>query len=81
MYEHAGTEREAALAQALEYAVLIIDSYALDIRHSAFLDVELVDVGFCQGSIYKGAHEAIDRIVAGESKPYVKTKYDVEPGD
>ncbi len=69
-------EREAALAQALEYAVSIIDSYAMDIRN--FVNVDLVDAGFCQGSVYTGVHEAIDRIVAGESKPYVKTKYDAD---
>ena len=72
------TQREAVLAQALEYAVSIIDSYALDIRNCEFVDLDLVDAGFCQGSVYTEAHEAIDRIVAGESKPYAKTKYDAD---
>jgi hypothetical protein len=65
------TPREEALERALKYAKTVIENYEMDIRNSgrgdlAFVGVKLDEVGFCQGTIYTGALEIIDRIACGE---------------
>lgn len=44
-----------SLSSALVYAIKIIESYQRDIRNSEWTGVDLVEKGFCQGSIYKEA--------------------------
>ena len=47
---------------ALEFAVLIIEHYELDIKNSKKeIGIDLVKRGFCQGVIYKNALKIIDR--------------------
>lgn len=53
-------------------ALAIIDNYEADIRnpdHREWLGVDLVAKGFCQGTIYQGAREFVERIARGEIDP------------
>lgn len=52
--------------RALDYAKSLIESYQLDIRASEWTGVNLVEKGFCQGTIYQDALETIGRIERGE---------------
>ena len=59
------------LRAALEYAVDIIESYELDVRNSdkdsgGILDINLKDVGFCQGRIYQQALGRIRKLAGDE---------------
>jgi len=57
------------LVYALKHATSIIESYELDIRNSEeVIDINLVDKGFCQGSIYKNALENINNIIENGKK-------------
>lgn len=47
------------LVDALEWALMIIDSYELDCRHLNEYLKENDPEGFCQGSIYKNVDERI----------------------
>ncbi len=61
------SEQEAevqALKDALAFAVSVIQNYAMDIRHSEWIGVDLVAKGFCQGRMYLGAEDQIKRMVA-----------------
>lgn len=49
------TDEVAQLNAALELAVAVIESYEMDIRNSEWTGVDLVECGFCQGTIYKNA--------------------------
>lgn len=52
-------------AEALDFAIAVIESYEMDIRNSEWTGVDLVEVGFCQGRIYK---QALPRIKAAMGK-------------
>lgn len=56
---------------ALKYAIKIIESYQMDINNSESFskDLNLKNIGFCQGSIYTNALNTIDRIKKGEIRP------------
>lgn len=45
----------------LKYALLIIQSYEMDIRNSDWIGVDLIEKGFCQGKIYKEARKDVLR--------------------
>lgn len=49
------SDQIAQLMQAVFYAVEIINSYQRDIRDSEWTGVNLTELGFCQGRIYKHA--------------------------
>jgi len=55
--------KENTLREALDYAIRIIENYEIDIRNSEWVGVDLVDKGFCQGSIYEKAIEDIKKIL------------------
>jgi len=58
--------------KALHYAILVIESYAFDIRCTGpdaefWTEIpDLAKLGFCQGSIYKKAVEDIRKFEEGE---------------
>lgn len=65
---------EKQLRAALQYAILVIEGYQLEIRSSDDPSIglplakSLADYGFCQGSIYLTAVETIRAIAAGEKQ-------------
>lgn len=59
-----------ALNDAVRVAIIVIESYEMDIRNSEWTGVDLVAKGFCQGSIYVRARETIERIARGGSTPW-----------
>lgn len=62
-------ERQEALETALDYAICIIESYQMNIRNShEIIGCDLVEKGFCQGTIYKYALRVIDKLKKGEIK-------------
>lgn len=66
----------ANLVEALKHAVSIIESYELDIRNSKeTAGVDLLELGFCQGSIYKTAVEDINKMIEGKQKPEEKKPF------
>ena len=55
------------LAEALGYAVSIIESYEMDIRNAKdIIGIDLIEKGFCQGTIYKNAIKKIEKTERGE---------------
>lgn len=57
------------LQTALNYAILVIENYQMDIRNSEWTGVDLAAAGFCQGTIYRYALDAIARRARGEVAP------------
>ena len=57
------------LEEALEWALMVIDSYEVDIRNSEHLGIDLEAKGFCQGHLYREAQAVIRRKagIEGES--------------
>ncbi len=54
------------MVDALRYAISVIESYEMDIRNSEEIcGVDLVTLGFCQGSIYTEARATIEHIIDG----------------
>lgn len=52
---------------ALKFATRIIKSYQSEICNSKeFLDIDLVEKGFCQGSIYTEALKDIENLYTGK---------------
>lgn len=49
------------MTAALNHAKLIIENYEMDIRSGDWTGVNLVEKGFCQGSLYKKALETINK--------------------
>jgi len=60
------SQRIAALQAACDYAILVIKSYELDILRGAWVGVDLVKAGFCQGDIYRTAIARIEEIAEGK---------------
>jgi len=56
------------LQKALEHAIAIIESYQSDIEdpQTCGVDFDLVAAGFCQGRMYLGAVERINKVANGE---------------
>lgn len=51
-----------SIKTALDFAILIIENYELDIKHSKEqVGIDLKRKGFCQGIIYKNALKIIER--------------------
>lgn len=42
----------AELKEAINMAIMVIESYQLDIRNSGWVGLDLAEKGFCQGSMY-----------------------------
>jgi len=56
--------------EAIEYAKLIIENYEMDIRNSMVsFGIDLVELGFCQGTVFKNAIQHIDRLVTDTGQP------------
>lgn len=54
-------EKIKCLTDALSYAKLVVDGYALEIRNGAeFTGVDLIEKGFCQGILFKDAVKNIE---------------------
>jgi hypothetical protein len=57
-------DKNDPIVHALKHALKIIESYEMDIRNSQeIVNVDLVKLGFCQGSIYLTAQNTIRRII------------------
>lgn len=57
------------LVEALKHAINIIESYELDIRNSKeVIGIDLIEKGFCQGTIYEYAIYDINDIIENGSK-------------
>lgn len=48
--------------EALSFAKSVIENYQMDIRNSEWVGIDLVAKGFCQGEIYLGAIDQINRM-------------------
>lgn len=69
------------LREALTYAMWTIESYQIDIRNSQWLGVDLVSLGFCQGTIYTGALEKIFRLQKAERQKVSEANSEIRPSE
>ena len=57
-----------AYSEALEHAIAVIKSYESSIKDSKWTGVDLVAKGFCQGAVFTGALDLIQRLQDDEDR-------------